>query len=417
MRSRWLSVLATIGVLPIASCGSVSTHVAKPVPHVKATSSTTPPTIPTTTAASSTQFYPLFLGHGIGVAGTQQSNGCSYVYLTRDFIHWQAVTPPVSPQVRQRLGPCPYAWGDPSFVSRSDGWILGRVNGNVTTVLYHTLNGGRSWVQQPGGSTGANGGWELIGFANTLDGWRQQFAMGSNRGYTLELTTNGGTTWGRVPSPDLVGGCQLASDVFANAHDGFAGGFLRALWHTTDGGESWRQMTIAAPASLAHALAMYGTPTFFGGSTGVLPVAFIKGSSSFIAFYLTTNTGATWSLQNVEPAMGTARTPATTGPVCNVAPPTGVPPTVGVAGPSTWWVVNNTQPPTVSTTNDSGRTWETVTATGLPVTKSFTSTPGFNFQAASATMAWISAIPPGHSHPTLFQSIDGGRKWSRISPP
>lgn len=410
MRSRWLNVLATISILFVASCGSASTHIAKPTLRPGSTSPTTPPT----GTASSTQFYPLFLGQGIGVAGTEQSNGCS-VYLTHDFVHWQAVTPPVSPQVRQRLGSCPYIWQDASFVSPSDGWVLGLVDGNVTTVLYHTLDGGRSWVQQPGGSTGANGGSELIGFANTLDGWRQQFAEGSSRGYTLELTTNGGTTWGRAPSPDLVGGCQLASDVFANARDGFAGGFLRALWHTTDGGQSWHQMIIAPPASLAHALAMYGTPSFFGGSTGVLPVAFIEGSSSFIAFYLTTDTGATWSLQNVEPATGTLQAPPATGPACNVAPPPGV--IISAAGPSTWWVVNNTQPPTVSTTSDSGRTWETVPATGLPVTKSLSYTPGFNFQAASATMAWISAIPPGHSHPTLFQSIDGGRKWSQISPP
>jgi len=43
---------------------------------------------------------------------------------------------------------------------------------------------------QQAGARGSNGGSQVIGFTSAEDGWRQQFATGSNAPYLLETTTD-----------------------------------------------------------------------------------------------------------------------------------------------------------------------------------------------------------------------------------
>lgn len=125
---------------------------------------------------------PLFVGHGVGVVATDPFGpGCPRLFATTDFMHWRDISPP---QPRTPV-PCPCVWQSASFVSPAVGWVLGRDGGNVTTVLFHTTDGGRTWVGQPGSTTGSNGGLQVIGFTSTRDGWRQQFATGSNAPFLL----------------------------------------------------------------------------------------------------------------------------------------------------------------------------------------------------------------------------------------
>jgi photosystem II stability/assembly factor-like uncharacterized protein len=355
------------------------------------------------------------------VALDDLSSDCSQVYLTNDFVHWRNVTPPapLAPD-----GSCLYEWQSASFVSSSDGWVLGRDGGDVTTVLDHTVDGGLSWVPQPGGTAGSNGGAEVIGFANEDDGWRQQFAVGSNAPYTLEVTRDAGSSWQQIAAPQSRGGCQLALDVFSTAEDGFAGDVLPPngasaptpwLWQTTDGGSSWHEMTVTLPSSLAGPSVIYGLPSFFGGPDGVLPVVFGNCGSGSIGFYATSDFGLTWSLEALEP------TTAALNPAETCSPNAGVVqtfPAVGIAGPDTWWVVTGGKTPGVAITTDGGRTWAHIEPTGMPSFADFMA--GLILQppvleVESATVAWI-FVDTSNGSQALWGTIDGGYSWKPVFP-
>ena len=148
-----------------------------------------------TASASSVAVYPptvLYVGHGVEVITTYNDmTGCSPVYLTSDFTNWRYVTPPL----KLKSVACHYIWTSAAFVSPDTGWLLVSNEGGTGTILEHTVNGGRTWTQQPGGDTGSAGGSEVIGFASPSFGWRQQFADGSNASFVLQRTTDGGSTW------------------------------------------------------------------------------------------------------------------------------------------------------------------------------------------------------------------------------
>src|SRR5579872_3864451 len=118
--------LLSVGALT-ASCTSV------PARHAATTTSVMPAGHPPV-AATGFKLRPLVLRPGLGlVARDNQSNGCSDVYLTTDFVHWSKLTHSLQPSLR-----CRYGWESASFVSPSVGWILGRDEGGVDTVLLHT---------------------------------------------------------------------------------------------------------------------------------------------------------------------------------------------------------------------------------------------------------------------------------------
>jgi photosystem II stability/assembly factor-like uncharacterized protein len=313
------------------------------------------PTTPTPTAstpatsAQGSQDRPLFLGAGLGIVEAPSASApCGKaVYLTTDFTIWRPITPPES----DNGVPCLVDWDNASFVSPTDGWILGRNGGAVDTVLYHTTDGGRRWVQQPGGGTVSNGGYQAIGFANAQDGWRQTFPTGANVSDSLETTQNAGATWHTVPGQGSNAPCLGAwgRDVFANALDGFAGRSLAAgavgdsasgffvhpqsfLCRTRNGGASWTTMTVAAPPTLSTAAPVYGLPAFFGSSSGILPVTYLLGTSATVAFYSTEDAGGTWSLRSTVRVAGTLKAP----PAFSVQGDIGAFPSVAFASPGTW---------------------------------------------------------------------------------
>ena len=107
--------------------------------------------------------YVLYAGHGIEViASTNNLSDCSRVYISSDLRHWRNITPPL----RSSPGGCLYTWASASFVSPTDGWLLANNGADVSTILRHTVNGGRTWVTEPGGETGSAGGGESIDFVN-----------------------------------------------------------------------------------------------------------------------------------------------------------------------------------------------------------------------------------------------------------
>lgn len=416
-----------------AGCGSTSTSSVPP-----AASSTTMSTLPSNADSS---IHPLFLAPGVGVVAKDPNIGCSTVWLTADFVHWRNIGPPNPVLTGLPAGApvqCIYIWTSASFVSADDGWVLGRDGDSTDTVLFHTLNGGRSWTKEPGGHTGSNGGSEVIGFADPSFGWRQQFATGANGPFGLELTNNGGTTWSAAPSVATHNGDQNLPVVFASPTVAFAAkplSYVYArfpddspapwIWRTTDGGNHWSHFTVPPPPTLAGATAFYGQPRFFGHA-GVLPVAFTDRSVTWVAFYRSSDSGITWQLQARLRTHGDLLAlpdGASTAPTY-VA---GAFPVVAVASPSTFWVIgtSTTGARTVSVTNDGGATWKSDIAAGIPTYKpsvqEYASQEGSVslLQAASPNRAWIQVIEGSSidsQSVVLLRTEDGGRNWTPLQP-
>ena len=426
--------------------GATGSKLAVLAPHLRPPTTSSPLRSPTTNttanvaSGSGVSFEPLFLGPEVGVVVEDPANGCSTVYWTTDFVHWKNITPPnVIPPGQQASAtiPCFYVWQSASFVSANDGWVLGRDGGSIDTVLFHTLNGGLTWTRQPGDGTGSNFGNEVIGFANAELGWRQQFATGSNQPYSLELTQDAGATWSLWPNVEAHGGCQSEQVVYADRNIAFEGQPLDYayspapwVWRTTNGGDSWAHVTVTTPRRLAGATAYYGQPQFFG-DVGVLPVAFTKGASTFVAFDRSTDEGIDWSLEAIVPTKS-ALDPesALDADSCSTSTTvSGAFPVVVLAGPETWWVVGTTANGNraIAVTSNGGLSWTSASPRGIPryvvsvQDQEYASQQGFisPFEASSSTRAWMSVVEGSNldsQTAVLIQTTDGGRTWSPLQP-
>jgi photosystem II stability/assembly factor-like uncharacterized protein len=384
---------------------------------------------PTAGSVPATSIAPLYLGHGVGIVATYPTftPGCPRLYSTTDFTHWRNISPP---QPASSVGRCAYLWSSASFISPDEGWVLGRNGGATDTTLYRTVDGGRSWVREPGSSTGSNGGEQVIGFTSPTDGWRQQFATGANGPYLLETTADGGESWIELPQQGTNGGCMFALAAFANPADGYAAPGLTGglgtpspqpfIWRTVDGGRSWNPFVLARPAGQAGVAAYDDPPTFLTATVGILPVSYRVGAgASTLAFYVTSDAGSSWTLASTMRSRSGDSAPgpsspssATGGSTCGAtaAPPQPAPSSVAVASASVWWVMAPGDG-SIAVTADRGTTWTHVRTTGLHAAGTVLS----SFRAANARVAWVTTSNQSVGQRS-FQTHDGGRTWTLLRP-
>jgi len=373
-----------------------------------------------------TSTYLLYVGHDVGVAATTNPNtGCGEVFLTTDFIHWRNITPPLKIPKSVAKGQCLYVWSDASFTSPTVGWLLARNGGSTQTILRHTVDGGRSWITQPGGDTGSNAGGETISFVNSLVGWRQQFGVGSNGAYALQRTIDGGTTW-PTRSPDARGWCAITNDVFSSASLGFASAPWASatnsthLWRTQDGGVLWSTLTFPPPSPIGpSARGLYGEPEF-SGPNGVVPVDYPAGRHQSIYFYATRNGGVTWRREvgshlPIDVSGELTINPQTATRVCSLdlRASSGHVAIVATASPSTWWIL---QP------GPKGQTTRTVvTANGAGITsydvKDLPATTGQSDLAALNANDALLTLPIPYGYDTTYETSNGGVGWEKVTLP
>jgi photosystem II stability/assembly factor-like uncharacterized protein len=224
------------------------------------------------------------------------------------------------------------------FVDDLNGWLA--VRGNVVgdQFVFHSTDGGRSWVQQ-----GAHDGGTLYGI-DALDA-RTIVAVGYNCcvGPRIDRSTDGGQTWSSIPDPlypyggifqavDFPtattgwiagrygallkstdagatwvqqnplglfgdGGPSLFNLSFADANNGWVvasgGPSFHYLLHTTDGGQTWTKQSPAVPGDINNVFAVSPSTVWIGtaGNGG--------GSNGYVA--RSTNGGATWTAELPEP--------------------------------------------------------------------------------------------------------------------
>jgi hypothetical protein len=134
-----------------------------------------------------------------------------------------------------------------TFVSSSDGWVLGSVACGSTrcAAIERTGDGGRTWTPAPaptaavvagiGLDTGATSGIARLRFATTSDGWAY--------GPDLWATHDGGATWTKLATPGLPLGSPIVA--LESAHGSVHAAFYDGAQHfriatSPIGSNAWR---------------------------------------------------------------------------------------------------------------------------------------------------------------------------------
>ena len=332
---------------------------------------------------------------------------CTKVYLSTDFVHFHPITPvvPTRPNYAPTCG-----WYSASFISPSDGWIVGINGGGGPSVLEHTTDGGLTWTrEEPQPAEGSES--ELVGFTSTHDGWSQLMASNANV-FVLQHTSNGGASWSSVRGPK--GGCPWLPDVFSTPSIGFAAHGLTTAWRTEDGGASWTVLGLPRPRGIpAGAPAIYDAPVFVG-LRGTIPVTYLEGTRQIVAFDVTSNGGRNWRLAGVVAVPGaiglTSRQP--TGSCTASVPQTSAPlPLLSASTPGSWWMLRSgPASDSIVLTVAVGHGVKPVghVSAGLPATAGALLV---TLTAADASRAYVGV---GNGREVMYQSSDGGAQWTPL---
>jgi photosystem II stability/assembly factor-like uncharacterized protein len=298
------------------------------------------------------------------------------------------------------------------FSDPAHGWVLATRDGGesgAALVVYRTPDGGSSWgAADVGAASAANLDSESapasFDFVDARHGWLSVTLTSSaafSRG-ELYSTSDGGATWKRLAIP--IG----APVEFLNDSDGWTAGGASAedLYVTHDGGATWSRAGVTPPPGQEKASLGYSVPSFVDGRVGALPVTIIDDASAELAWYRTTDRGASWQL--------TRRFEIGQRLETGVAAPTALSPDGGWIGALGGGrrIGTVTQGGAISTERD---------ARGLPLSEN---AAVVKLTYGSTSAGW--AIVRGSScagfktgctdYDALFRTADGGSTWTEIQP-
>jgi photosystem II stability/assembly factor-like uncharacterized protein len=254
-------------------------------------------------------------------------------------------------------------------------------------------------------------------FSGPGNGWLAAYAplgMGTDFIY-LYHTGDGGQSWRALVKESSSNSRALGAPPdmpiihhlnFIDASTGWLVGGWRwdtgQLLVTRNGGRSWQPVDLVIPEAYAGMSRAYHVPVFFSDNSGVLPVRFYGGEDAdqVLGFYITDNAGGIWTLTSTleDPNLETFDEPP------------------GVAWSAidgaTWFVAVSEARQYL--TRDRGQTWEVFAAEGLS---------GFRLieiQFVSEAEGWglgeICERDIGCPN-SLFATHDGGHTWIPIEPP
>ena len=180
-----------------------------------------------------------------------------------------------------------------SFPDATNGWAVGQDG-----LILHTSDGGKTWARQ---ATDVPIYLFAVDFVDAKNGW----AVGDKA--TTVHTTDGGATWvtGKIASDEELSADEalLAQEPvlygvrFVDEKTGWIVGEFGNIYHTTDGGASWRtqQETLIGGEDTFDALDI---PTFFGAAFANAQNGVTAGLETKMA--ITADGGATWAFDKTS---------------------------------------------------------------------------------------------------------------------
>jgi photosystem II stability/assembly factor-like uncharacterized protein len=320
------------------------------------------------------------------------------------------------------------------MMSASEGWGLTLPQGkNQQENLLHTSDGGCHWrIVSPAFYSLTS----TIDYISGTAVWA--IAVENSSGDTfVARTTDGGREWSYYPlnptpgGPTLPGVIESPSVTFLTPEIGWLvvnqpnqalpGSYGLALYHTTDGGITWKKLTsnIPFPADWAANIKLGGagvplTLRFLNTSTGWMTGTNLITSSSRgqgVLLYVTNDGGLTWQPQELPLNCGVALSSAQTV----MYPPQFFSQRDGLLTASSWSPLGLC----VYATHDGGASWQSTSflpfATNPQIqTDRFSPTPAPQFTDAQFGWLWEgSSYQPPYM---LVTTSDGGQHWTSSQP-
>jgi photosystem II stability/assembly factor-like uncharacterized protein len=310
---------------------------------------------------------------------------------------WHAVTPS-GLKIQPNIVPAA------SYLNSTTAWIS---DGFPTSNpgVYRTTDGGQTWQHSVLPPPARNAGplsIKQIDFIDPRHGWLLE-GLGGGAGtfyFALLRTTDGGAHWAAIaggnedpPAPGAYPR-NVQGISFQNSKSGwttvviFAGPQLSGMYHTADGGHTWRKVLLPMTGAFKIGFFDIEPPTFFGANKGATLVA----SDTAAGLYVTGNGGMTW---------------APTTPLhmkVNVA--SAHPPSANLLDQKHAWIVVDSR---LYFTSDLGRHWMSLNAA---------STVG-NVTAIdfiNSSTGWALGGPQSAGQQSLWKSTDGGLHWMELKP-
>lgn len=200
-------------------------------------------------------------------------------------------------------GPANYGFANIWALSATTAWACLYPTTGTGGGIWKTTDGGGSWTQQGVGSIYNNTG----SFANVVYFWdaNNGFTMGDPAGpgttyYEIYTTTDGGTTWTRVPSANIP--AKLNATEYAIINDYCVVG--NTIWFGTNAGRMYKStdkgLTWTVAVVSANNTEVVNDVAFRNANEGLAVVSDAGGTT--LTTYKSTDGGTTWTM--FTPASG-----------------------------------------------------------------------------------------------------------------
>ena len=247
----------------------------------------------------------------------------------------------------------PFSAGDMQFLDDQNGWMLADLGvgaGSNAVAVYRTGDGGESWT---------------LAFNNDPNQAQadDSIPLGGLKAGLTALNTQTAWVYGVVYAPGTV-----------------------YLYRTEDGGESWSAFTsVPLPEGAANAELSIDQLEFLTPNAAVMAMR-ITADESKMAFYISNDSGNTWSLTpTFLPKGGSVDFLSATDAV----------------------VYNGQQ---FYVTRDAAQTWNTISP-AIVFGDTFASMDFVN-----TSSGWVLTMDPTTQHSTLYRTTDGGSSWFPVIP-
>jgi photosystem II stability/assembly factor-like uncharacterized protein len=286
------------------------------------------------------------------------------------------------------------------FDSLSDGtsaWVLAVSGGQLQ--LFETADGGKSWHAANAPPANSAESVEMT-FIDPSHGWIlfSTGAAAGSEGVELWSTSDGGQAWtldskgSGAATGSIPFSCEKTGVSFDSPNNGWLSGRCSGgtpfLYTTQDGGKTWSEQALPAPAGWPSARLegdiAVGRPSFTADGAAILPVGPVAARSGQLQtlFYESTDHGRNWRPMSMVPFAPSA---------------------VDIVSVGFWIIAGNG---IVEATNDSGQTWVQLGSgqdIGLVTEIAFSGTQDGWLLRATSTGA------------SLLKTIDGGKTWITVA--